>query len=185
MLLMPACEMAVAIDCDLKISAGAAGEKVTVNLVERDTGVDVNAIFFEPRFLQNKLRGELPEQFAHGFHALGASFHIFGSVAHGEENSFDSPCPRRVIEFRVAVGDVADAHESGCRLHLRQGFLEALQAADTAEDEVLFLSKNIRGGESFKESSRIPLSVVFHFDWSLALSSLYSRAWALSSVRAR
>ena len=108
-------------------------------------------------------------------------------MAHGEEYRLDTSGTRRVVQLGIAVGYVADAYESGLSLRLVDRFLEAVKSADTAEGKTFLQCKSVGCGQVFEETCRVPLSVElrYHLDWVLAFNSLYSRAWALSSVRAR
>jgi len=139
----------------LEVCSGGTVEKIAVNLVERYSGVKVDAVLLQPDLFEDKLRGELPEQFAHGFHALGASLHILGGVTHGEEHGLDTLGARRVVQVGISVGYIRHADESGSGLCLIDRFLEALQAADTAEGEAFRLREAVGCGEPFKESRRI------------------------------
>lgn len=129
-------QVGVLVDGYLKVSASAAGEKVSVYLVEGNARVDVDALFFELYALKNEHRHELSEQLLHHIEALGASGHVINGVAHGEENSFDTASTGRVVEFGVAVGYIRYAHKIVCCLHFAECFLEAVQAADPTKHEI-------------------------------------------------
>ena len=129
-------QVGVLVDGYLKVSASAAGEKVSVYLVEGDARVDVDALFFELHALENEHRHELSEQLLHHIEAVGASGHVINGVAHGEENSFDTASPWRVVEFGIAVCYIRNAYKIVCLLHFAECFLEAFQAADPTEHEV-------------------------------------------------
>ena len=88
----------------LKVSTGTAAEKISVNLVERYLGVEVDVVLLQPDLFREKPRHELPEQLAHNFHTLGASRHILGGVSHSEKHRFDATGARRIVQLRIAVG---------------------------------------------------------------------------------
>lgn len=81
----------------LEICSGGSVEKISVNLVERYSGVKVDAVLLQPDLFREKPRHELTEQFAHRFHTLGTSLHIFGGVAHSEKHCLDTSGARRVV----------------------------------------------------------------------------------------
>lgn len=83
-------QIGVSVDGDLEISTGAAREEISVNLIERYSLVDEDAIFFEASLLQNQHRHKLSEQFTHIFEASGTCRHIIFGMAHGEKYRFDA-----------------------------------------------------------------------------------------------
>ena len=138
-----------AIECSQKISDISVRDDATYEIVKDVFHRDC-AIVCDPTLLLNKddynllikdrpdlfgeqARHELPEQLAHYLHALGASRHILGSVAHSEKHSFDATGARRVVQLRIAVGYIADADESGLSLRLVDSFLEAVKTRHAAE----------------------------------------------------
>lgn len=98
----------------------------------------------------------MPEQFTHYFHALCASRHIFGGVAHSEKHRFDAAGARRVVQLGIAVGYIADADEGGLGLRLVDRFLEAVKSADTAEGKTFRPCKAVGGGQVLEETCRVP-----------------------------
>lgn len=102
-------QICIDIDGDLEKGAGAAAEEISVNLVERYSRVEIDAVVLKLGFLQYELRHELPEHLSHGVHAGVASRHIVNLVAHGHEDCLHTASSRRVVQLGVAVGDVAHA----------------------------------------------------------------------------
>ena len=83
-------------------------------------------------------------------------------MAHGEEDGFYSASVGRVVHLDVALADVADGDDGGGGLEGVQGFLEAVQAADFGEDEVMVLGEFVPFGEGLEEGCGIPVDSV-HF----------------------
>ena len=77
-------------------------------------------------------------------------------MAHGEEYRLDTSGARRVVQFGIAVGYIADAYESGLSLRLVDGFLEAVETADAAEGKTFWLSEAVGCGQFLEETGRVP-----------------------------
>ena len=60
----------------LEVCAGASAEEVSVNLVERYSRVEVDAVLLQLGFLQDQLRHVLAEEFAQGLHAACPCRHV-------------------------------------------------------------------------------------------------------------
>ena len=118
--------------------------------------------FLAPRLLLDENRHELAEQLAHDVHALLPCGHVINGMAHGEEYRLDTPSMRRVVQLRIALRDVRDSDKGGCGLKRLQGFLEAVEAGDTAEAELVCLCQFVSGCQSFKERCRIPVDILYH-----------------------
>ncbi len=120
----------------MEVGAGCAGEEVSLYLGEGDLRIKVDAVLFEAGFLHQQHRHELPEKLAEGVEAPLPSLHIVEGVAHGEEHGLYAACAWGVVHIHNSLGGVADGDDGRCRLEIMQGFLEAFQTADTAENEV-------------------------------------------------
>ena len=96
----------------------------------------------------------MSEKLAHYFHALVASVHIIYGVTHSEKHGFDATSARRVVEFRVAVGDVADTAKGGSLLHGVKCFLEAFKPRNLAEGKTYCNRKFVIGDKILEEISR-------------------------------
>ena len=107
-------------------------------------------------FLQNEQRHILTEQLAHGLHAAEPCVHIVNLVAHRHEDCLHTASARRVVQFGVAVGDVAHADKCQRLLHIVKCLLEAVQSADLAKGEFFTLCQAVGCGEIFKELGRTP-----------------------------
>ena len=140
----------------MEVGAGRAGEEVSLYLGEVDLRVKVDAVLFEAGFLLEQYRHELPEKLAEGVEAPLPSFHIVEGVAHGEEYGLYAACPWGVVHIHIALGGVADGNDGRCGLEIMQGFLEALQSADTAENEVFAPSEAVAVGQSPEEGGSVP-----------------------------
>ena len=151
-------QICVDIDGDLEKGAGAAREEISVNLVERYSRVEIDAVVLQLGFLQNELRHELPEHLAHGVHAGVACPHVVNLMAHRHEDCLHTASSRCVVLLGVAVGDVAHADKSQRLLHIIKCFLETVQSADPAKGEALRFCEAICGGQFLEIFCRIPVN---------------------------
>ena len=134
----------------LEVSASAAAEEVSVNLVERYPRVEVDALLLQLGFLQNQQRHVLAEELAQGLHAACPCRHVVNLVALCQEHGLHPTGMGRVVQLGKAIGDVADAHEGGCPLHVGQGLLEPVQAADMAKGKAFTFCQAVGRGQLLK-----------------------------------
>ncbi len=118
--------------------------------------VEVYAVFLQSGFLLKKHRHILPEKFAEGVEAPLPRVHIVEGVAHGEKHGLNAACPWGVVHIHKALGGVADGHDSRCGLEVVQCFLEALQSAYTAENEVFAPCEAVAVGQTPEEGGSVP-----------------------------
>ena len=97
----------------MEVGAGAAGEEILVDFLERDAWVEVDVVLLQLGALQDEHGHELAEEFTHGVHALLACVHVAEGVAHGEEGCLHSPGVGRVVHLDVALTYVADGDDGG------------------------------------------------------------------------
>ena len=145
----------------MEIGARAAGEKVLVDFLEGDAWVEVDAVLFKAGLFEDEFAHELAEKLAHGVHARLACGHVVEGVTHGEEDGLDAARVGRVVHFDVALADVADGDDGRGGLELLEGFLEAVQAGDLGEGELLFFGEFVGGCESLEEGGGIPSPTPF------------------------
>ena len=102
-------EVGISVNGYLEESTGTAREEVLVDFLKGDTRVEIDIMLLLLRLFKDELAHKLPEQLAHGVHALLACCHVIDGMAHGEEHCLHSSSVRTVVHLDIALAYVADS----------------------------------------------------------------------------
>lgn len=155
-------EVGKQIDANLEACASTTAGEILRDFGKTYARIEVQLTLLELRFLKDKFRHELPEQFAHSFHAVGAQIGLVDRITHSKENGLNAARTRRVVKFYEAFGNVIDTDESGLRLRAFEQLLKVSCSRDGAKAEFLCLCKAICLSEGAEKLRGIPVGGGVH-----------------------